>query len=303
MSRPKVDLKDPALAALLAFLLPGLGHFYQRRVFKGLLYCVCILGTFFTGLSIGHGQVVYFQWKQPENRTYAYLCQFWVGLPALPALAQSQLRSKEAFDANYVSHPISQTFEGTLFDTAGGETRAIGKLFGKIELKSQNPEAPRHWTGTVTGTLTTSEGSTRPIQGEMVRGGIDRGGLDPEVAPWHQRRIIGRFEETRGDRAEETVSGKLEGAMPRSLLDSFEAPLQDPRSNDFGGEPSDLDRAHRELGGRFELGVVYTMIAGLLNILAVYDAYDGPAYEDEEDETQTDKPPPDPNAPPAAVNI
>ena len=66
----------------------------------------------------------------------------------------------------------------------------------------------------------------------------------------------------------------------------------------FGGEPSDLDRAHRELGGRFELGVVYTMIAGLLNILAVYDAYEGPAYEDEEDENETDKPPPDPNVPP-----
>ena len=118
------------------------------------------------------------------------------------------------------------------------------------------------------------------------------------MAPWPQRRISGRFVETGGDQAGETVSGKLEGAIPRSLADSFEAPLQDPRENAFGGEPSDLDRAHRELGGRFELGVVYTMIAGLLNILAVYDAFEGPAYEDEEDETQTDKPPPDPNASP-----
>jgi hypothetical protein len=79
------------------------------------------------------------------------------------------------------------------------------------------------------------------------------------------------------------------------LWDSYEAPLQDPRPGNFGNEASDLDRAHRELGGRFELGVVYTMIAGLLNILAVYDAYEGPAYEDEEDESQTDKPPPDPD--------
>lgn len=299
MSRPKVDLKDPALAALLAFLLPGLGHFYQRRVFKGLLYCVCILGTFFTGLSIGHGQVVYFQWKQPENRTYAYLCQFWVGLPALPALAQSQLRSKEAFDANYIAQPFEQSIEGTLFDTMGGEGNVIGTLTGKVKLEAQNPEAPRHWTGTVTGTLKTPEGVSRPIHGDLVRGGVDHGGLDPEVAPWTKRRIIGRFDEKGGDRKDEVISGRLEGAMPRPLGDSFEAPLQDPRS-DFGGEPSDLDRAHRELGGRFELGVVYTMIAGLLNILAVYDAFEGPAYEDEEDETQTDKPPPDPNVPPPA---
>ncbi len=90
MSRPMVKLKDPGFSALLAFLLPGLGHFYQRRIFKGILYSVCILGTFFTGLRIGHGQVVYFQWKPAENRTYAYLCQFWVGLPALPALAQAK---------------------------------------------------------------------------------------------------------------------------------------------------------------------------------------------------------------------
>jgi TM2 domain-containing membrane protein YozV len=295
MARPKVDLKDPAFAALLAFLVPGLGHFYQRRVFKGLLYCVCILGTFFTGLSIGHGQVVYFQWKQPENRTYAYLCQFWVGIPALPALAQSQLRSKEAFDANFVSQNFSQTLEGTLYDNAGGESSAIGKLIGTIELKTQNPETPRHWIAKVTGTLTTPDGGSRPIEGEIVRGGGDRAGLDPEVAPWPRRRIIGRFEERGG----EHVAGRLEGSMPRSLWDSFEAPLQDPR-NDFGGEQSDLDRAHRELGGRFELGVVYTMIAGLLNILAIYDAFEGPAYEDEEDETQTDKPPPDPNVPPPA---
>lgn len=295
MARPKVDLKDPALAALLAFLVPGLGHFYQRRIFKGLLYCVCILGTFFTGLSIGHGQVVYFQWKQPENRTYAYLCQFWVGLPALPALAQSQLRTKEAFDANYVTQPFSKPFEATLFENIGGESNAIGTLTGTIDVKAQKPDSPRHWIGSFTGTLTTPEGTSRPIQGKIVRG--DRGGLDPEVAPWPKRKVIGRFDEESADGAGETVSAKLEGGIPRSLWDSYEAPLQDPRS-DFGGEQSDLDRAHRELGGRFELGVVYTMIAGLLNILAVYDAFEGPAYEDEEEETQTDKPPPEPNAPP-----
>jgi hypothetical protein len=85
----------------------------------------------------------------------------------------------------------------------------------------------------------------------------------------------------------------LDGFVPRPLWARFEAPLLDTN-----GEQSDLDRAHKELGGRFELGVVYTMIAGLLNILAIYDAYEGPAYEDEEDETQSDKPPP---APPPQV--
>ncbi len=295
MPRPKVDLKDPTIAAILAFLVPGLGHLYQRRVFKGLLYCVCILGTFFTGLSIGHGQVVYFQWRQPENRTYAYLCQFWVGLPALPALAQSQLRKTDAFDVDNVTEPFTpQEFEGTLFDSSGVDKKVIGKVTGTLTLSVPNPKSPRDWEGVVTGTFKSPEGATRPIKGQIVS--ETRATLDPEVAPSRQRRMIGRFVED--EPADDSVRGKIDGSIPRSLWDSFEAPLQDrPRPNEGGGESSDLDRAHRELGGKFELGVVYTMIAGLLNILAVYDALEGPAYEDEEAEDQTEKPPPEPKAP------
>jgi hypothetical protein len=75
------------------------------------------------------------------------------------------------------------------------------------------------------------------------------------------------------------------------LWDSYEAPLQDrPHVN---GGPTDLERAHEQLGTWFELGVVYTMIAGLLNILAIYDALEGPAYADEEtDEHNAAAPPP-----------
>jgi TM2 domain-containing membrane protein YozV len=300
MSRPKVILKDPALAAFLAFLIPGLGHFYQRRVFKGVLYCVCILGTFFTGLRIGHGQVVYFHWKQPENRTYAYLCQFWVGLPALPALAQAKLRSKDAFDPNFVPRPFSSHFEGTLSESgfADGKMpeKSIGTVTGTIELKPRQVNPPKYWRGTLHGTLTTADGSHK-IEGEVEQRG---GWLESEVAPWPERQIKGffaaRLENQPENQPAETY--KLEGFIPRPLWNYFEAPLQDPRSNDLAGEPSDLDRAHRELGGRFELGVVYTMIAGLLNILAIYDAYEGPAYEDEEDdEAPSDKPPGQPEPP------
>lgn len=37
-----------------------------------------------------------------------------------------------------------------------------------------------------------------------------------------------------------------------------------------------LDSWHKKTASGFELGTLYTMIAGLLNILAVYDAYGGP---------------------------
>jgi hypothetical protein len=33
---------------------------------------------------------------------------------------------------------------------------------------------------------------------------------------------------------------------------------------------------HRRLGRFFEIGTLYTMLAGMLNILVVYDAWSGP---------------------------
>ena len=38
-----------------------------------------------------------------------------------------------------------------------------------------------------------------------------------------------------------------------------------------------LGQWHSELEHRFEIGTLYTVIAGLLNLLAIYDAFAGPA--------------------------
>lgn len=162
---PAVPLKDPVLAAFLAWLLPGLGHFYQGRYPKAALIAVCILGTFAYGLylggssELGWGRVVYFRWKPGEKRL-AYICQVAVGLPALPALVQ----------ANRVRN-------------------------GR----------PPVWSGF--------------------------------MAP----------------------------------------PAQGPGPFDEFGQPT-VDRLHYGLHRFFELGTVYTMIAGLLNVLAIYDAWGGPAF-------------------------
>jgi hypothetical protein len=40
--------------------------------------------------------------------------------------------------------------------------------------------------------------------------------------------------------------------------------------------PADLDDWHHETASGFDMGTLYTMVAGLLNILAVFDAYGGP---------------------------
>jgi hypothetical protein len=168
-----IDLKDPAVAAVLAWLVPGLGHFYQGRTAKGLLFFICIVSTFLYGLylggssELGWGRAVYAS-ARPGDRRLPYLCQICAGLPALPALVQaSRVRS------------------------------------GKEPL----------WGG-------------------------------------------------------------------------FMAPpsLDVPRP----GQPT-VDTLHKKLHRFFELGTVFTMVAGLLNVLAIYDAWGGPVFTEEEKEEKKKK--------------
>ena len=149
----EIDLREPSFAALLAWLIPGLGHLYQRRYAKGVLFLVCILSTYFFGLALGEGKVVYASWNQVERR-WQFPLQLGVGLPAAPAVVQS------------------------LAVRRGGDVPLFGGL------------------------------------------------MDP------------------------------------------------PRSQD------ELSEWHNTLNIRFELGTLYTMIAGLLNILAIWDAYAGPVISE-----------------------
>jgi hypothetical protein len=120
-----IDLKNPALAALLAWLIPGLGHWYQGRRAKSVLFFVCVMGLFVYGvylggdsktyaaidvypyyadqkgnvieqldrpIRLGYGRAVYSCWNN-DGRRWHYLCQIGVGLPAVPALIQSHLMS------------------------------------------------------------------------------------------------------------------------------------------------------------------------------------------------------------------
>jgi len=97
MAKPSPNLKNRYLAALLAWLVPGLGHFYQGRIGKGILYSTTILGLFVLGLALGDWRIIYWRWLSPfantEQFCFSYLCQFFAGLPALPALIQATLKS------------------------------------------------------------------------------------------------------------------------------------------------------------------------------------------------------------------
>lgn len=91
----EIDLKEPWIAALLAWLMPGMGHVYQGRTGKGILFFVCVFGTFVFGMLLGEGKVVYASLPGQEPWRWQYYCQLGVGLPAMPALVQRRLRSQD----------------------------------------------------------------------------------------------------------------------------------------------------------------------------------------------------------------
>ena len=185
----RVDLRNRYLAAFLAWLVPGAGHFYQRRHAKGSLFVVCILCTWILGFALGGGHVVYASW-QPGDKRWHYFLQAGVGVAALPALIQGERMRRHT-------------------DPFTGRT-----------LESYEP-----WWG----------GFMAPPHRPVLEQNAD------EISAWYARH-----------------------------------------------------------GAGYEMGTWYTMIAGLLNILVIYDAYAGPLAvpisgrkkdaSDEPDEVASQKP-------------
>jgi TM2 domain-containing membrane protein YozV len=136
MPNPKVDLKNRHLALLLAWMVPGLGHFYQGRIGKAILYSVSILSLFIVGLAMGNWKIVYWRWVNPTANTesfcFNYLGQFWAGLIALPALLQSTSFVKDHGPIlwGFMAEPAQRELNG-LYPTLGKFVE-IGTLYTTV---------------------------------------------------------------------------------------------------------------------------------------------------------------------------
>lgn len=112
MATPPTEKAPPPengpLAALLSYLVPGLGQIYQGRVGKGVLFFVCVYALFFYGMYLGSWKNVFildeatdssgFVGNLPFSKTSAirrlldrphFIGQFFVGVAAWPAIYQS----------------------------------------------------------------------------------------------------------------------------------------------------------------------------------------------------------------------
>jgi len=268
MSSSQVNLKEPWLAAVLAWLIPGLGHWYQDRRFKAVLYFVCIMGTFVSGMILGDGKVLQFSWER-ERRTYGYLAQVLVGLPSLPALVQAWRLPDEPRDGGWdrrrarLEKPLKGTFHGILdARLSTGETRSVA-----VEGTIQVEEAPDGgFRNPVTGTFVgmTPEGSQVDLSLMFLNS------IEPAIFPSRDRGlsvdVSGQFVNGESIESGSTLTGVVENA--RSIFNSYAAPLDEIGLREVNGN----------LGKFYELGLVFTWIAGLLNLLAIWDAFEGPAY-------------------------
>jgi len=299
MADPRINLKDCRLAAVLAFLIPGAGHWYQRRYFKATIYSVCILGTFFWGQAMADWKGVFFRWQELEgnrfrtpDRTIGYLSQVLVGLPSLPALVQWQryAAADEARATSQLGLPFDTRFQGYAKVVDPGDSWE-GPVTGQLQL-SKDESGGQGFGIPVTGHFRGRLEGDTPRDVEFDLGGsisIGRRIGQQTIAP----RILGSSEITRTldgqNRPREYSSsqrylncqivvprdqfvapvGEIEGTIPRAFSDWYQVPLEDDA----------VQELNRQLGGRgYEIALLFTWVAGLLNLLAIWDAYEGPAY-------------------------
>ena len=120
-------LKDPWIAAFLAWLFPGLGHFYQGRNHKAILYSLCVMTLFLIGIYLGSSSTfgpardVYISF-QKGNVRYYYLAQMWVGLPTMPAVVQFLRDPMGGSEGRFMAPPMVVTSYNQNFITANSPT-------------------------------------------------------------------------------------------------------------------------------------------------------------------------------------
>lgn len=259
MADSRIRLKNPWIAGLLAFLVPGLGHVYQGRLFKALIYFVCISGMFLTGARMADWHAIQappFQYRMKGRNLLMlkFAAQVGMGLPALGAMVQTRrYLSAENRPVKAIESSFSAPFEGR-FTPFGPGARAPQRVTGTVTFE---PQATR--TGPIIGGRFEGVGE----DGQAIQLTLEEAHLAQRIDSSRLRQVASKVNAEGGGAA-----GDLQGGIPRPLGDWLGVPLNDNEQRALEGR----------LGKWHELAMVLTWIAGLLNVLAIWDALEGPAY-------------------------
>lgn len=283
MPDPRIDLKDPRIAGVLAWLIPGAGHFYQGRHFKGAIYSSCILGLFLTGWAMADWSAV----QPPDlrrptaNKTLLlkYTAQLGVGLPSLYGLVQSKrFLSPSNATTTQLDAPVEAEFEGVFLEHLFPAVGNVGDLLQRLRYGHEHPDEdwPLDRGQPVQGRLTlrpvqTDLGTaaietqfTGTIAGEPRELKLDYATLEEPIRASPHRRVFALAREPASGRPR----GILVASIPRPFLNRVGVPMS----------PREENQLHARHGNFLEIWMVFTWVAGLLNMLAVWDACQGPAY-------------------------
>lgn len=211
----QIDLRNPWIAGLLAWLIPGAGHFYQRRWAKAILFFVCLTGTFYYGIALGSSRTVYMpRTKYDPRTTWSFLPQFAMGVHSFPAVLQCQLvqTRRAPILGNYMAPPV---------------------LLGD--------RVPAYWAN----------------------------------AEWSKKGDI-KPDFSQDDFIPTDSADYLIYAPVNLSRDTPDERLVDPRYNEK--KPNQYSIWNSKMGFQYDLGVTFTQIAGLLNLLVIFDAACGPAF-------------------------
>lgn len=280
MRDPRINFRTPELAAVLAFLIPGAGHYYQGRRLKAGIYFSGIVSLFFAGMILGNWQPVYSQTamsmsadpvemastnKTTTKFSISYGAQFFNGVTALPALVQQLRFNSSGEDIQGFRENLDSDFVGVFRDG-----RRFVPVSGVIQL---SPAGGSLAKGEFRGVTDAGESVTTAVSGTVE--------LGRDIYGSPRRRIImtGLSDQAIADLAPTSLTGSVD----RPFWNWYQAPR----------DTGELDRLHGRLSHRFDIACVFTWIAGLLNLMAIWDAYGGPAYgygdEELEEDDESDK--------------
>ncbi len=192
---PPADRPSDPFAALLSYLIPGLGQVYQGRIGKGILFFVCIYTLFLLGVYLGSGSIEIKRGEEGNSYNTKYTVSSNVYLP-------------DTYEQN---NPLNLP-------------RLAANLYNRPQFAGQ------FWVG---------------------------------IAAW---------------------------PAVWQYINSDRKPENDDSVFNFGRTPSEaaLNAVHTSGDKLLELAWVFTVVAGVLNVMVIYDALAGPAFppaDTEEDKT------------------
>ena len=229
-------------AGVLSYLVPGLGQIYQGRYAKGILFLVSIYTLFFYGIYIGSGSVTLGGRKYVVNSN--------VYLPTDP--------NPNPKNAGFGRVPDSLV---TRWQYGGQFWVGVAAWPAIFQFMRYDPAEQRKLEG-----LADDAGSAalRLEKAEQDLQDAEKAKADEE-----KLRML----------RDDVAKARTEADEAQKEYAAFEKQVAHPIFGSFQREPStaSINAVNTAGDKRLELAWVFTVIAGVLNILVIYDAVAGPA--------------------------